>query len=319
MTTSQREHGHIPQPGGGEYHWTWPQVEGPEVFTRLYAKAVAGQWAADDMDWAGGAPLAQAAAVPDHMVPIFGTPLWDDLGPERQQHLREGMMVWNLSGLLHGERSGIVGPAATAFSVPWEDAKKVAAVMLCDEARHTDVLERYFAAKAPDTEVTPISGPLSTLLETALNEPRSALRHLVAGCVAEGLALAIYGGTRMVTDDPLLSAILKGIVDDEARHVAFAVALVENTKDEWSAAEQHEAEDMALAAVEQMAQGGNFEPFADVGLDPADVQRCVTERQEQGQGRSNFVFSHVTPNLKRLGMITARTRPRYAELGLVDA
>ena len=64
--------------------------------------------------------------------------------------------------------------------------------------------------------------------------------------VVEGLALGAFGTMYQMTGEPMLKALLKMVIQDEARHVHYGViALRDHFRNELSDNERREREDWA--------------------------------------------------------------------------
>src|SRR5690606_41575376 len=90
-----------------------------------------------------------------------------------------------------------------------------------DEARHVEVFAKYL-----DTKLTghyPVNSHLQMLLDDIIQDPRWDMTYLGMQIMVEGLALAAFGFMHMLTEEPLLKQLLRYVMADEARHVAFGV------------------------------------------------------------------------------------------------
>ena len=155
---------------------------------------------------------------------VSGTALasWGDaeylqLGIEMQNHL--------LSQFMHGEQGALLCTAKIVETVPWIDAKYYAATQVVDEARHVEVFAKYL-----DTKLTghyPINAHLRMLLDDIIEDSRWDMTYLGMQIMVEGLALAAFGMMHQTTAEPLLKQLLRYVMSDEARHVAFGVLIAE--------------------------------------------------------------------------------------------
>src|SRR3546814_8170238 len=69
----------------------------------------------------------------------------------------------------------------------------------------------------------PINHHLKMLLDDIILDSRWDMTYLGMQIMVEGLALAAFGMAMQTTDDPLLKQLLRYVMSDEARHVAFGV------------------------------------------------------------------------------------------------
>ena len=105
--------------------------------------------------------------------------------------------------------------------MPWYDAKLYASTQVIDEARHVEVFAKYL-----DTKLSghyPINAHLRMLLDDIVNDSRWDMTYLGMQIMVEGLALAAFGFMHQMTTEPLLKQLLRYVMSDEARHVAFGV------------------------------------------------------------------------------------------------
>jgi hypothetical protein len=106
-------------------------------------------------------------------------------------------------------------------TVPWIDAKYYAATQTMDEARHTEVFAKYLHTKLG--EAYPMSPFLDEQITVLLEDSRWDIAYLGMQIVIESLALAAFGDMLPATEEPLLKKLLRYVMSDEARHVAFGV------------------------------------------------------------------------------------------------
>ena len=168
--------------------------------------------------WSSRRPRPRAATPSASTSP--GTPLekwgdkeWVALGVESQN--------WTLSQFLHGEQGALICTAKIVESVPWIDAKYYASTQVMDEARHVEVFAKYLDEKLSGHY--PVNAHLRMLLDDIIADSRWDMTYLGMQIMIEGLALAAFGFMHAMTPDPLLKQLLRYVMADEARHVAFGV------------------------------------------------------------------------------------------------
>ncbi len=125
---------------------------------------------------------------------------------------------------MHGEQGALLCTARIVETVPWIDAKYYAATQVVDEARHVEVFARYLDDKL-GTQYG-INENLKGILDDILSDPRWDIAYLGMQIMVEGLALAAFGLMQQITSEPLLKKLLRYVMSDEARHVAFGVSFV---------------------------------------------------------------------------------------------
>jgi len=211
--------------------FTWDYERARPRLGKLYEKAKLTQWNANDLPWqtdvdqeevvrANAAMSAASGLAP--MMDLSDTPFaawgdkeWLEFGVESQN--------WTLSQFLHGEQGALVCTARIVETVPWIDAKYYAATQVMDEARHVEVFSRYLDEKL--TGHYPINAHLQMLLDDIIADSRWDMTYLGMQIMVEGLALAAFGFITQMTTEPLLKQLLRNVMADEARHVAFGVFL----------------------------------------------------------------------------------------------
>ena len=126
-----------------------------------------------------------------------------------------------LSQFMHGEQGALLCTAKIVETVPWIDAKYYAATQVVDEARHVEVFSRYLDEKLSGHY--PMNAHLGLLLDDIIADSRWDMTYLGMQIMVEGLALAAFGFIHQMTTEPLLKKLLRYVMADEARHVAFGV------------------------------------------------------------------------------------------------
>src|SRR5690606_8985814 len=120
-------------------------------------------------------------------------------------------------------------------TVPWIDARYYAATQTMDEARHTEVFAKYLHTKLGDSY--PIGPFLDEQLTAVMEDSRWDIAYLGMQIVIESLALAAFGSMLRTIDEPLLRKLLRYVLADEARHVAFGVLSLSEYYQELTEAE----------------------------------------------------------------------------------
>jgi len=135
-------------------------------------------------------------------------------------------------------------------TVPWIDAKYYAATQVMDEARHVEVFSKYLDEKLSGHY--PMNAHLGMLLDDIVADSRWDMTYLGMQIMVEGLALAAFGFIHMMTTEPLLKKLLRYVMADEARHVAFGVLSLQEYYQELNTAELRERQEFAFEAAIRM-------------------------------------------------------------------
>ena len=307
------------------FTWNYEKGARPKL-TKLYEKAKSAQWNGEtDLPWDTDVDqeklvLATAEATGGFSAgfDLTGTPLtsWTD-----KEWLRFGVesQNWTLSQFMHGEQGALVCTAKIVESVPWIDAKYYAATQVMDEARHVEVFAKYLDEKLSGHY--PINGHLRMLLDDIIADSRWDMTYLGMQIMVEGLALAAFGFMHQMTGDPLLKTLLRYVMADEARHVAFGVLSLQEYYQELSAAEIRERQEFAFeAAVRMRDRFLQQEVWDRMGVDPKLVIPVLLQSPERGAFQA-LLFSKIVPNCKKLGLLDAADgwlRTKFTELGVIE-
>ncbi len=308
--------------------FTWDyQTDDRPGLMRLYEKAKRSQWnATTDIDWsvevdpekvAVENSIANAGIFSGEMD-LSDTPLakfseadWLRFGVESQN--------WTLSQFLHGEQGALICTAKIVETVPWIDAKYYGSTQVYDEARHVEVFSKYLHDKLGGSY--PVNTHLGLLLDDIVNDSRWDMTYLGMQIMVEGLALAAFGFIRQLTTEPLLKQILKYVMSDEARHVAFGILSLKDYYTELDQAEIRERQEFAFeAAVRMRDRFLQQEVWERMGVPVADTLELVMNSPERAVFQQ-MLFTKIVPNCKKLGLLDAGDgwlRTKFGELGVIQ-
>jgi P-aminobenzoate N-oxygenase AurF len=249
---------------------------------------------------------------------VTGTPFehwtdkqWLQLGCESQN--------WTLSQFLHGEQGALLCTARIVETVPWIDAKYYAATQVMDEARHVEVFGRYLTENLSGHY--PVNAHLGMLLDDIIQDNRWDMTYLGMQIMVEGLALAAFGFLHDTTTEPLLKQLLRYVMSDEARHVAFGVLSLQEFYAGLSEAELQERKEFAFeAAVRMRDRFLQQEVWERLGV-PVKEAVLVVQRSPERQLFQRMLFSKIVPNCKKLGLLDhggGWLRERFTEIGVIE-
>jgi len=249
---------------------------------------------------------------------IVGTPFekWDD-----KQWLELGVESnnWTLSQFMHGEQGALLCTAKIVETVPWIDAKYYASTQVMDEARHVEVFAKYLDTKL--NGYYPVNAHLKMLLDDIVEDSRWDMTYLGMQIMVEGLALAAFGFMHMMTTEPLLKQLLRYVMSDEARHVAFGVLSLQEYYAGLSDVEIFERQQFAFeAAVRMRDRFLQQEVWERMGVPVKEAIELVMQTPTR-QMFQMMLFSKIVPNCKKLGLLDrndAWLRHRFEELGVIQ-
>ncbi len=307
------------------FTWDYEKASRPKL-SRLYEKAKTSMWNAQtDLPWDTEVDqerilMARMDALGgfDRGVDLSGTAFarWNDadwvrFGVESQN--------WTLSQFMHGEQGALICTARIVENVPWIDAKYYAATQVMDEARHLEVFSKYL-----DTKLSghyPINVHLRALLDDIISDNRWDMTYLGMQIMVEGLALAAFGFIYQMTGEPLLKQLLRYVMADEARHVAFGVLSLQDFYQNLNAAEIHQRQEFAFeAAVRMRDRILQQEVWERLGVPMGDAL-ALMEGSADRRLFQQLLFSKIVPNCKKLGLLDAGDgwlRKRFIELGVIQ-
>ncbi|HEY3724813.1 MAG TPA: ferritin-like domain-containing protein [Acidimicrobiia bacterium] len=309
--------------------FTWDYERSRPALGKLYEKAKTSQWnVTTDLDWSIDVDPEKVAAelsggttmrfrtlqnVDDSPVRHFGEKEWSEVGVQMQNSL--------LSQFLHGEQGALLCTARIVETVPWIDAKYYASTQVMDEARHVEVFAKYLDEKL--TSQYRINDNLRLLLNDILADSRWDITYLGMQIMVEGLALAAFGMMQHITNEPLLKQLLRYVMADEARHVAFGVLSLQEYYRELSDAEMRERQEFAFDAASRLQQRFmQAEVWERMGVDPKAVRRALdANNPPEQQIFQQMLFSKIVPNCKKLGLLDAADgwlRERFTETGVIQ-
>ena len=222
---------------------------------------------------------------------------------------------WRMSQFLHGEQGALICTAKIVETVPWIDAKYYAGTQTMDEARHVEVFSRYLREKL-EWE-WPINESLKELLDATIQDSRWDFKYLGMQILIEWLAMAAFGNLFQVCQEPLLRELLKYVMRDESRHVAFGVLSLRDYYREMPANEIADREDFIVYASELMRNRlVGAEIAKAMGWNVQEVQERVLE-SPIGKAFRGMLFQRVVPNLKKLGLLTPKVRRAFTEMDII--
>src|SRR5262249_23751280 len=150
-----------------------------------------------------------------------------------------------------------------------------------------------------------INENLRGILDDILADPRWDIAYLGMQIMVEGLALAAFGMMHQITTEPLLKKMLRYVMSDEARHVAFGVLSLQELYKGLSAAELRERQEFTFdVALRLKRRFAHAEMWARMGVDPDAVYRTMDKVNPPAQQLfQQLLFSKIVPNCKKLGLL----------------
>jgi hypothetical protein len=315
--------------------FTWDYGRDREQLVTLYNKAMASQWnSVTELDWATDVDpeelvrsqpqqnavvgIARAAAeLPGSPFASWGDKEFTQLGIES--------LKASLSQFMHGEQGAMIVAAKIVETVPWIDAKYYAATQTMDEARHTEVFAKYLHTKLG--EAYPMSPFLDQQIQALMEDSRWDIAYLGMQIVIESLALAAFGSMLRATEEPLLKKLLRYVMSDEARHVAFGVLSLAEYYAELTDAELKDRQEFLVEnTLRSRARASTPEIWErmEVDLDkalPFLMEASAKTKVSAAAGFQRGFFAKLVPNVRKLGLLDANDgylRQQWGEAGLLE-
>ncbi len=306
--------------------FTWDYSLQRPALRKLYEKAKTGQWnATTDLDWSIDVDVEKSVIEDQALIGTgvdasmyIGTPVekWGD-----KEWLEFGVQSrnWSLSQFMHGEQGALICTAKIVETVPWYDAKLYASTQVVDEARHVEVFARYLEEKLGGE--FQVNAHLRMLLDDIVNDSRWDMTYLGMQVMVEGLALAAFGFMHQFTNEPLLKKLLRYVMSDEARHVAFGVLSLKECYDQMTDAEMKDRQEFAFeAAIRMRDRFMQQEVWERMGVNVREVIPLVLADPTRAVFQS-MLFSKIVPNCKKLGLLDRNDkwlRHRFEEMGVIQ-
>jgi hypothetical protein len=191
-----------------------------------------------------------------------------------------------------------------------------------DEARHTEVFARYLSTKLG--EAYPMSPYLKGQIWSLLEDSRWDIAYLGMQIVIESLALAAFGDMLRRTQEPLLKKLLRYVMSDEARHVAFGVLTLSEFYSSLGSAELRERQEFLLDnTLRGRARATTPEVWERMGVSVDAVLPFILEAAGQAKidpagGFARGFFAKLVPNVRKLGLLDGYLRQKWGEAGLLE-
>ncbi len=302
------------------FEWSYPHDH--PAMRELYERGKAKQWnGSTDLPWATPVdpldpevPIIPPALIDRETALRHGIPLTE----EEHRRLVHDYTAWVLSQFLHGEQGALFAAAQVTEAVQFFDGKLYGSSQVMDEGRHVEVFHRYLAEKLQ--KLYPVNDNLYVILDALLSDSRWDIKFLGMQIMIEGLALGAFGVIYQYTAEPLLKALLRGVMRDEVRHVHYGVLALREHIAALSDAERREREDWAFEVAlllrnRFLAYEVYDEWFAGTRVSRKQWRAFISEIPGAQRFRQ-IMFHRLVPNLREIGLIGERIRPRYVQAGL---
>jgi hypothetical protein len=162
---------------------------------------------------------------------------------------------------------------------------------------------------------------LRLLLDDIINDSRWDMTYLGMQIMVEGLALAAFGFLHATTNEPLLKKLLRYVMSDEARHVAFGVLSLQEVYSEMSDKEMKDRQEFAYeASVRMRDRFLQQEVWDRMGVNTKEIAPMMLQDPSR-QLFQQMLFSKIVPNCKKLGLLDRNDkwlRHKFEEMGVIQ-
>jgi hypothetical protein len=223
---------------------------------------------------------------------------------------------FHLSNLLAGEHSGeqLVAQVIVTTAQERPGDREFLAIMAQEEAKHFLALQRYLSEKAGI--LYPPCRRLRLSLQAIEACASPEVKLLVGQIVFEWTAASLVSSLLTKAREPLLAAVLRANLKDEARHLAYGHELREPLATLLKGRVPPAMEDLVFESIQASVAALLAEPvWSELGLPARQMRRHALERLDE-LGVLHRYRTLVPEQLERCGFPAARLRRRLGQ-GLV--
>jgi hypothetical protein len=281
----------------------------------LVESALRHAWVFDDLPWHLEVD-PERAAFPEESFFAGGLRPFRAMSATQRRAFVFRETCFHLSNLLAGERSGehLVAQVLVLTAKERPAHREILAVMAQEEAKHFLALQRYLSEKAG--VLYPPCHQLRSALDAVEECASPEMKLLVGQVVFEWTAASLVATLLTKAREPLLSAVLRLNLKDEARHLAYSQELREPLARVIAGRIAPEMEDLVFESVRASVAALLAEPvWGELGLPPRQMRRHALQRLE-ALGVLHRYRTLVPEQLERCGFPAARLRRRLGQ-GLV--
>ncbi len=290
------------------YSWDYG-IDTPQM-RKLYERAKSSQWNTADLPWDTAVDLEAEIFEID---PAWAQADWfRRLSKKEKQRLTIQYNTNLICNFVHGEQGALVAASQLVSAVPDMDSKLYAASQTFDEARHVEAFSRYADEKLGD--FYPCTQNLFNLMQAITVESRWDFKLLGMQLIVEGLAISAFMTLLSRCREPLFQQLMRLVLRDEARHVAFGVLSLRDFYGEMNEKERRERQEFVYeACVLMRGRLVSAEAYERMGLDPQVVRETFRQSDEVREFRQ-LLFSQIVPNMNKIGLLGGWLEERFAEM-----
>jgi len=294
------------------FNWDYG-ISNPKL-RQLYERAKSAQWNGSDLPWDTDVDLEKP--IFDVDPALAGADWFRKLDAKERQRITIEYNANQISQFVHGEQGALLAASQLTTAVPEADGKFYAASQTFDEARHVEVFSRYLREKLDNTY--PCTQNLFNLIQAITVESRWDFKFLGMQLVVEGLAIAAFGNLLEHCHEPLFRQLVRMVLRDEARHVAFGVIALNEFYTHMNEAERRERQEFVYeACVLMRGRLVSGDAYERMGLDRKLVGETLLNSEDNWKFLG-MLFSQIVPNMQRIGLLDGWLEERFAEWNVLQ-
>ncbi len=281
----------------------------------LVELALKNAWSFDDLPWQSQLDF-ERDVFPEESFFARGLRSFEAMTARDRRAFVFRETCFHLSNLLAGERSGenLIAQVIVLTSRERPDHREFLSVMAQEEAKHFLALQRYLSEKAG--VLYPPCRQLRASLQAIEDCDSPEVKLLVGQVVFEWTAASLVATLLTRSREPLLAAVLRMNLKDEARHLAYSQELREPLTRSLSGKVPSQVEDLVFESIRASVAALLAEPvWAELGLPVRRMRRHALGRLDE-LGVLHRYRTLVPDQLERCGFPTSRLRRRLGA-GLV--
>ena len=294
-------------------------------FDELIARTEEHFWEPNDPDYIDyGQPwnMNEQPLMPLDFFVELNSSVGDRLDEGQKIRFANESLRFSLSQILHGEQ-GAFSLSTSLCDIFYDPAaQEYAANQAREEARHVRGFSRYMQARYGGA-LLPVGDTLGGLLKEIIASDAVYKKIVGMQVLVEGLAMGAFATFHVRSSDPLLRRVCQLTMTDEAFHHRFGKIWAQLTMPNLETREHEMVEDWAAECFNRLFYNlTNADQkrliYPQFGLDVEWVRGAVAEAFTDRDRRrllrqSTNIFRVLIKTLLHAGVITERTRARYAD------
>jgi hypothetical protein len=275
----------------------------------LIEKALAEAWLPTrDLDWSAEVSL-DSLRTPEALCSVSDVPAYRKMSARARDEYRLKETAWALSNLIFGEKRGaLLSAQVIVDSIDEQSAAdaQFLGVLVVEEARHFEALERYVGEKIRITY--PPHSAMVELFRGLQTHRLWQLKLIVGQILFEPTACSMLHSLLVRSEEPLLFEIIRRILRDEARHLAYSYDVAGDLVRRVRGSEKTEAEDLIFESVVSCLAAFLPEgPWSEAQLDAGVCRKAAVEALAK-RGVLQHFTSALPTQLARHGFPSERLR-----------